>query len=140
MKNGVIAVLVITNILFAALAIRKGGKAQAPVKPADTETGETRSARPDAASARIGYITMEMNNPYWRRVESGMRSACEKFGGELTVKDPQLDSAKQISEAEDLLQTGVDAVLLSPITDETCTKVEDLCKAKGIPVIVVDVG
>jgi ribose transport system substrate-binding protein len=140
MKNGVIAVLVITNILFAALAIRKGGKAQVPVKPADTESGETRSAQPDAASARIGYITMEMNNPYWRRVESGMRSACEKFGGELTVKDPQLDSAKQISEAEDLLQTGVDAVLLSPITDETCTKVEELCKAKGVPVIVVDVG
>lgn len=141
MKNGVIGILVLTNVLFAAMALRKTGSKPAPAKsPSTTETAQSQQTQPAVHTRRIGYITMEMNNPYWRRVEKGMQAACKEFGGELSIKDPQLDSAKQISEAEDLLQTGVDAVLLSPITDETCTKVEELCKAKGVPVIVVDVG
>ncbi|MBI2194747.1 MAG: substrate-binding domain-containing protein [Planctomycetes bacterium] len=137
MKNALIAGLALLTTVFAALALRRGQHPSAPNAPmADL----SRAGQVAAHRLHIGYVSMDMNNPYWRRVETGMKEVSNRFGSRLSIRDPQLDSVRQIREVEDLLQGGIDALLLSPINDETCTKALSLCELKRVPVVIVDVG
>ena len=92
------------------------------------------------AKLRIGYTTPALSNQYWNRVRAGIEEEAKKNGVELVVLDAQGDSGKQLSDMEDLVQKGVDAILISPWdTDTAATCLKKANRAK-IPVIVVDIG
>lgn len=141
MKNALIAVLSLLTVVFGALTLRQARNPTSAVSQGSAAIASKDAAAPPAPlKVRLGYITMDMNNPYWRRVEAGMTEGCRRLGAHLSIRDPKLDSVRQISEVEDLLQGGVDVLLLSPINDETCTKIQSECARKGVPVVIVDVG
>src|SRR5699024_11892487 len=57
---------------------------------------------------------------------------------EIVVADAQDDSSKQISDIEDLLQQGIDLLLVNPTDDEAVVAGIEAANAADIPVITVD--
>lgn len=86
----------------------------------------------------IGMTFQEMNNPYFVSMQNALKTAVATIGAKLIVTDAHHDVTKQISDVEDMIQRGINILLVNP-TDSAGIKtaVEEAHKA-GIVVIAVD--
>ena len=88
----------------------------------------------------VGFSQMENNNP-WRIAETNsMRAEAAKRGDrfELVITDAQGQTAKQVSDVEDLVARGVDAIFLAPREFEGVAPALQAAKAARIPVFLID--
>jgi ribose transport system substrate-binding protein len=86
----------------------------------------------------IGFSVSTLNNPFFVTLKDGAEKAAKDAGADLIVLDARDNTAKQISDIEDLIQKKVSVILINP-TDSAAvvTAVESANKA-NIPVITVD--
>ncbi|HVF40882.1 MAG TPA: ABC transporter substrate-binding protein [Gemmatimonadaceae bacterium] len=95
--------------------------------------------RKDAGSNFVvGFSQMESNNP-WRIAQTkSLRDEAAKRGVTLVVTDAQGQTAKQVSDVEDLIARRVNVILLAPREFEGLTPALLAAKNAKIPVILVD--
>lgn len=97
--------------------------------------------RRDAGEAKqftVGFSQMESDNP-WRIAETqSIRDEAQKRGINLVVTDAQGQTAKQVSDVEDLIARRVDMILLAPREFEGLAPALQAAKEAKIPVILVD--
>jgi galactofuranose transport system substrate-binding protein len=92
----------------------------------------------DDGEVVIGWSQMENNNP-WRIAETkSIREEADKRGFKMVYSDAQSDTAKQISDVEDMVAQGVDYIILAPREFEGLTPALTTAKNADIPVILVD--
>lgn len=105
----------------------------------DTNNGGETGSKPAAGGkVAIGLSISTQNNPFFVTLKKGAEKAAEAAGADLIVVDAQDDTAKQISNIEDLIQKRVNVILINPTdSDAIVTAVESANKA-NIPVITVD--
>ena len=65
-------------------------------------------------TVRIAASFMSLNNPFWIAENDVLKEEIEERGGELVTYDAQLSLESQISQIEDAVASGVDAVIVSP--------------------------
>jgi ribose transport system substrate-binding protein len=81
---------------------------------------------------------MESDNP-WRLAETkSLKDEAAKRGIQLVVTDAQGQTAKQVSDVEDLIARHVNLILLAPREYEGLAPALQAAKAANIPVILVD--
>jgi ABC-type sugar transport system substrate-binding protein len=86
----------------------------------------------------VGWSQMENNNP-WRIAETkSIRDEAKKRGIDMVYSDAQSDTAKQVSDVEDMIAQGVDYIILAPREFEGLTPALSAAKSANIPVILVD--
>lgn len=88
----------------------------------------------------VAFSQMENNGP-WRIAETkSMNDEAAKRGDkyQLTVTDAQGQTAKQVSDVEDLVARGVDAIFLAPREFEGLAPALQVAKAAKIPVFLID--
>jgi ABC-type sugar transport system substrate-binding protein len=86
----------------------------------------------------VGFSQMESDNP-WRLAQTkSLRDEAARRGYELVVTDAQGQTAKQVSDVEDLIARRVDVILLAPREYEGLTPALQAAKEANIPVILVD--
>ncbi len=85
----------------------------------------------------IGYI---MGGPEeWQQAEAdGAQFACNKLGYEITILNSNYEPEKEISNAEDLISKGVDAIIMFTVNAESGQKVAKMCNDAGIPLFLLD--
>ena len=99
------------------------------VEEDDTEKNESR---------KFGFSCITMENPYFITLEQSMRETLEGKGHTLIVKDPADDPDLQIEQIHSMIEEGIDAIFISPVSwDAVTPALEELHKA-GIPIINVD--
>ncbi|WP_203245865.1 ribose ABC transporter substrate-binding protein RbsB [Sporosarcina beigongshangi] len=86
----------------------------------------------------IGFSISTLNNPFFVTLSDGAKAQAEEMGAKLTVVDAQDDAAKQASDVEDLIQQGVDLILINPTDSEAVVATVQSANDAGIPVITVD--
>ena len=90
------------------------------------------------AGMTVGFSQMESDNP-WRIAETkSLRDEAAKRGVNLVVTDAQGQTAKQVSDVEDLIARRVDVILLAPREFEGLVPALQAAAAAKIPVILVD--
>jgi galactofuranose transport system substrate-binding protein len=95
-------------------------------------------ARKEAGSYVVGFSQMESDNP-WRLAETrSLKDEAAKRGIQLVVTDAQGQTAKQVSDVEDLIARHVDLILLAPREYQGLAPALQAAKAAKIPVILVD--
>ncbi len=88
----------------------------------------------------VGFSQMEMNNA-WRIAETAsIKEEAEKRGHELIYTDAQGDTAKQVSDVEDIIAKKPDIILIAPREFEGITPALEAAKKANIPVILIDRG
>lgn len=87
---------------------------------------------------KFGATYMNMNNPFFIKLNEGIKQVVEDQNGKLIALDSQLEIDKQISQVEDLIMQRVDVIFLNPVDWKKIKPALIKAKAANIPVIVID--
>ncbi|MGF0540419.1 ABC transporter substrate-binding protein [Agrobacterium sp. ES01] len=87
---------------------------------------------------KIGMTFQEMNNPYFVSMKEALDEAAKSLGAEVIVTDAGHDVAKQISDVEDMLQQGIDILLLNPTDSAGVESAVTMAKQQNVIVVAVD--
>ena len=102
------------------------------------------SAKPpqDAAPSkpRVALVLKTLNSPFFIEMQTGAKAAADRLGIDLVVQaaEREVDVEKQMQIVENLIQTGVKVLLITPSGSREIIPVLQKANVAGIPVVVVD--
>jgi ribose transport system substrate-binding protein len=86
----------------------------------------------------ICHVTFTLQVGYFQESVAGAQKAADALGAKLIVLDPQADAAKQVTQVEDCISRGVNAIIVGPIESSSLTGVLAEAKKANIPVATLD--
>ncbi|MEK4023741.1 ribose ABC transporter substrate-binding protein RbsB [Sporosarcina sp. FSL W7-1283] len=87
---------------------------------------------------KIGLSVSTLNNPFFVTLSEGAKEQAKESGAKIIVVDAQDDASKQASDVEDLIQQGVDLLIINPTDSEAVVSAVESANNSNIPVITVD--
>lgn len=106
-------------------------------KEAVSEAEDALGERPEGGYT-FGYTCMDGTNPFFVILEETIRNEVEAKGDKLISTDPANDVTLQITQIEDMITQGIDAIFLNPAEAEGILPALDMLKEAGIPIINFD--
>lgn len=106
-----------------------------------SSTGSAGAGSNAASAAKplsIGISFQELDNPYFVVMKEAAEEAAQSIGAELHLTDARHDVTKQISDIEDLIQKGIDILLINPTDSVGVETAVQSAKKAGIVVVAVD--
>ncbi|MGG1572472.1 ribose ABC transporter substrate-binding protein RbsB [Fictibacillus sp. NRS-1165] len=100
--------------------------------------GSDDSKKKGKGDLKIGLSVSTLNNPFFVTLKEGAEKEAKKAGVQLKTVDAQDDSAKQVNDIEDLIQQGVDVLLVNPTDSAAISSAIESANSANIPVITVD--
>ncbi len=88
----------------------------------------------------LGLSLSTLNNPFFVTLADGAQAAADAAGSELIIVDAQDDPAQEATNMEDLIQRGVDAILVNPTDADAIVPSIQKANEAGIPVFTIDRG
>ncbi len=98
-------------------------------EPASTKEGKV-----------IGLAISTLNNPFFVDLEAGAKAKADELKVKLVTLDSQDDSAKEMSNVEDLINQGVDIIMINPTDSDAVKSAVEAANKANIPVITLDRG
>ena len=142
----------ISIILVAAMALSMvgcGGGAEettaaateaateaAAEEAAEEVTEAVAEATGGAEGLDIGVSFVSLSFPYYVRMYEKTKALCDEKGWNMTFVDGNLDASTQLNGIQDMINAGVDAVVVSTWYIDAMVDVFQQCKDAGIAVIV----
>src|SRR5690606_42125688 len=87
----------------------------------------------------LPYTTL-FRSQFWLTMSHGVQDRAAELGHRVTVLDARTDPNRQLANVEDLIQRGIDALLLSPWDAPSGGTATEAANKAGIPVFVLDIG
>ncbi|MFD0048969.1 ribose ABC transporter substrate-binding protein RbsB [Actinomycetes bacterium NPDC127524] len=125
MKKLLVLIVSLTLMLLSACSLEPPGWA----KPAEKK---------NLKDVKIGLSVSTLNNPFFVDLKNGVIKEAKALGMQVKVVDAQNDSAKQVSDVEDLIQQGSDILLINPTDSAAISAAVQSANNIGIPVITLD--
>jgi ribose transport system substrate-binding protein len=101
--------------------------------------GDKKEGGSSAGSTQtVGFSVSTLNNPFFVTLSDGAKNAAKEKGIQLTVVDAGDDSAKQISDIEDLISKNIKVLIVNPVDSDAVASAVESATKKGIKVIAVD--
>lgn len=97
--------------------------------------------QPQAASKdapKIGMSFQEMNNPYFVSMKEALEDAAGQLGAQVRVADARHDVNKQIADIQDMVQQGVNILLVNPTDSVGIQSAIDAAHKSGVIVVAID--
>ena len=91
-----------------------------------------------SANGTIGLSVSTQNNPFFVSLVEGANKQAAALGVKITVADAGDDAAKQASDIEDLVASGISVLIVNPVDSDAVTGAVEFAKSKGVKVIAVD--
>lgn len=88
----------------------------------------------------VGFSISTLSNPFFTAMADEADAKAAELGINLNIVDAQDDSAKQMTDLEDLAVQGVDVIIVNPVDSDAITTSIQSLNEKNIPVITVDRG
>lgn len=97
-------------------------------------------AATDGSRPRVALVLKTLNHPFFLDMQRGAREAADRLGVDLVVQaaERELDVEKQMQIVENLIQTGIQALCLTPSGSKEIASAIAKANRAGIPVVVVD--
>ncbi len=86
----------------------------------------------------IGASYMTMNNEFYKIVNEEINARVEAEGDRFILRDPALDAKRQIEQIEEMLDEGIDVLVVAPVDWESLSSVLKRAKSQGVRIIVAD--
>jgi len=94
--------------------------------------------RYDSEKIIFGATYMTMNNSFYKAITDEIEKQINDRGDILYTRDPALDVDKQNEQINDLIDIGVDVLIINPVDYSKVNESLKKAKAKGIKIIVID--
>ena len=85
----------------------------------------------------IGVSMSELDN-FLTVLRNGIADAAEKAGVEAQIEVAEKDPAKQLSQIQNFIASGVDAIIINPVDTDATSAQTELAAAAGIPLVYVN--
>lgn len=86
----------------------------------------------------IGASYMTMNNEFYKVLSEEISAKVEAEGDRMILRDPALDEERQIEQISEMLDMGIDILILTPVNWENLTEVLKRARSQGVFIVVVD--
>ena len=116
----------------------ESGTAQEETNQGDGEGTVTKSDK--EGSFKIGIAAREITNDYNRSIVSAAQKMIEDAGGSVVIADAQSDVQKHNENIENLINSGIDGLIVHLGDPEQMAPLMEEAEKKGIPVITNGVG
>jgi len=126
-------------VFYFALSGR--GNPTGPTAPPPVQSCNLAGSPPAAPTrkVRIGFSSPGADHGWLAAIATNARKAAAKFPDvELSLTDGLNTSAKQMADVEDLLQRGIDVLVMLPHSGEALTPVAAKVRKAGVPLINLD--
>ena len=153
-RAAALGALLTTGVLLAACAQdttatgepAAGGDASAPAPAASPDEADVEGATAEAPApfdgdepVQIALVQNSGAGDYFQQWTSGARKQTEAVGIEMQVYDAQADNARQATDMEVAIGSGVDGIIVDHgQADTMCPLINDALDA-GLPVVVYDI-
>src|SRR5579871_3422792 len=107
-------------------------------KPPSESPGTSNAGAPKTKALKIGISFQELDNPYFAVMKQALDDAGKSLGAEIYITDARHDVTKQINDVEDLVQKGIDILLLNPTDSVGIESAVKSAKKAGVIVVAVD--
>lgn len=139
MKKKTLAVVLAVVMAMSLSAC--GSTSEAPSEEAAVEeaAASSETAAPEESTSAengklIGVSVADQSNVFYIDILDGMETAT-KEGDQLVVMDAGFDAAKQLDDIEDMINQGVEVMLIDPVDSNAIKTSLDACAEAGVPVI-----
>ena len=89
-------------------------------------------------SVLIGAIYMTMNNELFAIINEQIAHRVDAEGDRMVLRDPALNVERQIEQIDDMLDMGIDVLVLTPVESGRLTRVLQRAREQGVLIVVVD--
>jgi ribose transport system substrate-binding protein len=101
---------------------------------------KTQEGRKESGSKtlRLAVIPMGTTHEFWKAIHAGAKKAADELGVEIIWKGPlkEDDRNEQIQIVETMMDSGVDALILTPLDDRALMAPVAEARARGIPTVI----
>ncbi len=103
-------------------------------------TGCNRGGETTGKAPRVALVLKTLNSPFFNDMQRGAQAAATRLGVDLVVQaaDREVDVERQMQIIENLLQTGVQALCLTPSGSREVVPAVVKANRANIPVVIVD--
>lgn len=93
-----------------------------------------------AVKPRVALVLKTLNSPFFIEMHKGAVAAAAAYGIDLVVQaaEREVDAEKQMQIVENLIQTGIKVLLITPSGSREIVAVLAKANAAGIPIVVID--
>lgn len=89
--------------------------------------------------AKVGFSQSEPDSASFRAAETqSIRDAADEFGAELIVTNADNELPKQINDIQDMLNQGIEILVVAPVNSDGLDPALEAAKEKGVPVVTID--
>jgi len=96
------------------------------------------NVRPEETPVRIGFLLDTLKLERWQRDVKLVQARAEELGAKITVKSAEGDDDLQLQQANQLLDAGVNVLLVVAHDAEKAGAIVQAAQRKGVPVISYD--
>ena len=92
------------------------------------------------AKPRMALVLKTLNSPFFIEMQNGAKAAADKLGIDLVVQaaEREVDVEKQMQIVENLIQTGIKVLLITPSGSREIVPVLAKANAANIPIVIID--
>jgi ribose transport system substrate-binding protein len=121
-----------TTVLRAVLGLALVALAAGCNRGSSTQTANT--------APRVAFVMKTLNHPFFLDMQRGAQDAAGGAGVDLVVQaaEREIDVEKQVQIIENLLQTGIKALIVTPSGSREVATVIAKANQANVPVIIVD--
>ena len=147
-------IMALLMVLMMVLSACASQEKPSDTKPADTaavskEPADTKAEDPEAADAvtaekkdikdiKVGVSVGTTQEERWQREISMFEEYAKKHGFEILVQSAENDAQKQVSQCENLVNQGIDVLILQSLDAAAVAPIVDAAHEEGIKVIAYD--
>lgn len=86
----------------------------------------------------IGASYMTMNNEFYKILNEEIANRVEMEEDRMVLRDPALSAERQIEQIDEMIEMGIDALVVTPVDWKSLSGILKKAKERGICIIVVD--
>ncbi|MDE6203690.1 MAG: substrate-binding domain-containing protein, partial [Lachnospiraceae bacterium] len=86
----------------------------------------------------IGASYMTMNNEFYKIIGEEIAYRVEAEGDRIILRDPALSAGRQIEQVQEMLDMGIDVLIITPVDWEGLTDILTKAREQGTLIVVLD--
>ena len=86
----------------------------------------------------IGASYMTMNNEFYKIMSEEISARVEAEGDKMVLRDPALNADRQVQQITEMLDMGIDVLVVTPVEQKGLASVLEQAKKQGVIIVVVD--
>ena len=136
----VVSNLLMLFMMFAFVACNRSDSSKG-TKATNLETNKTTiETSTEVDKYTIGWSVYNASYEFFKAMQEGVLAEADELGINVITHDQKGSTSEMIIGATNLIEEGIDALVISPINPEAMIIIVKLAKEAGIPVVVVDIG